>query len=240
MQNKTSVCLPLAIYTRKQEKCQVFAANARVPISNVTMITTGTKHALACGNMTLTWRKWKRCLLTNHTWPNWKTHWTAAAKMCDINLMMAKDTAFGANQAAKVEQAQQMASSLDNLANATIPKNTTIKNLVATNTMLTKANADIQLSIARMCTAGVPIAQATTSPAQLMEARVRPSHWSNIKPAWDKVGYCWTHGYKVEVGQSSSSCFLHKTGHQPSATRANIMSGSTYNTGYPTTATPPT
>ncbi len=49
--------LPLAIYTRKQEKCQVFAANARVPISNETMITAGTKHALACGNMTLVWHE---------------------------------------------------------------------------------------------------------------------------------------------------------------------------------------
>jgi hypothetical protein len=39
--------LPLAIYTSKQVKCQVFAADARVPISNETMITTGTKHALA-------------------------------------------------------------------------------------------------------------------------------------------------------------------------------------------------
>jgi hypothetical protein len=45
--------LSLAIYTRKQEKCQVFATNARVPISNKTMITTGTKHALVCGNLTL-------------------------------------------------------------------------------------------------------------------------------------------------------------------------------------------
>ncbi len=33
--------LPLAVYTRKQEKCQVFAADARVPISDKTMITTG-------------------------------------------------------------------------------------------------------------------------------------------------------------------------------------------------------
>ncbi len=45
--------LPLAVYTRKQEKCQVFATNTGVHISDKTMITTGTKHALACGNMTL-------------------------------------------------------------------------------------------------------------------------------------------------------------------------------------------
>jgi hypothetical protein len=70
--------LPLAVYTRKQEKCQVFAHDAGVPISNATMVTTGTKHALTTGNMTLAWRKWKRCPIANHTWPNWKAHWTVA------------------------------------------------------------------------------------------------------------------------------------------------------------------
>ncbi len=63
--------------------------------------------------------------------------------MRNINPMTAGDTAFGVNQAAKLKQAQQMVSSLDNLANATIQKNTTIKNLVATNSTLTKAITDI-------------------------------------------------------------------------------------------------
>jgi hypothetical protein len=49
--------LPLAVYTRKQECCQVFSLNAAVPISKATMVTTGTKHALACGNMTIAWCK---------------------------------------------------------------------------------------------------------------------------------------------------------------------------------------
>jgi hypothetical protein len=120
--------LPLAVYMRKQEKCQVFAANASVPISDKTMITTGTKHALACSNMMLAWCKWKHCPIIDHTWPNWKAHWTAVfAKMRNINCMTASNTAFGANQAAKLNQAQQMASSLNNLVHATIQKNTTIK-----------------------------------------------------------------------------------------------------------------
>ncbi len=140
--------LPLAVYTRKQEKCQVFAANARVPISNKTMITTGTKHALACGNMTVAWREWKCCPPIDHTWPNWKAHWTASfAKMRNISGMTVGDTAFGANQAAKLKQVQQIAYSLKNLANAKIQKNTTMENLVATNAMLTKAITDIQLLI---------------------------------------------------------------------------------------------
>jgi hypothetical protein len=110
--------------------------------------TTGTKHALACSNMTLAWSEWKHCPILDHTWPNWKAHWTAAfAEMHGINRMTAGKTMFGANQATKLKQAQQMASSFDNLANTTIQKNTTIKNLVATNATLTKAIADIQLSI---------------------------------------------------------------------------------------------
>ena len=53
--------LLLAVYTRKHEKCQVFAADAGVPISDATMVTTGCKHAIASNNMTLGWREWKRC-----------------------------------------------------------------------------------------------------------------------------------------------------------------------------------
>ena len=52
--------LPLAVYTRKQEKCQVFAIDVGVPISKATMVMMGAKHALATGNMTLAWRE-SRC-----------------------------------------------------------------------------------------------------------------------------------------------------------------------------------
>jgi hypothetical protein len=183
--------LSLAVYRRKQAKCQVFVADAGVPISNKTMITTGNRHTLGCGNMMLAWHKWKRCPIINHTWPNWKAHWTAAfAKMCEINCMTAGETVFCVNQAAELKQAQQMASSLVNLANATIQKNTTIKNLIATNATLTKAIANIQPSIARMCVASVPASPALTAPAPLTDTHVRPSHWSNTKSAWDKVRYC--------------------------------------------------
>jgi hypothetical protein len=186
-------------------------------------------------------QKQKRHPILNHTWPNWKAHWTAAfAEMHAIKRMTAGKTTFGANQAAKLKQAQQMASSLDNLANTTIQKNTTIENLVATNATLTKAIANIQLSIAQMCTAGIPTSPAPTAPTPLTEACVCPSHYSNIKPAWDKVGYCWTYGYKVKVGHTSNTCSLHRTGHQPSTTRANIMGGSIHNVGYPAPTTPST
>jgi hypothetical protein len=38
--------LPLAIYMRKQEKCQTFAQDTGIPISEAMMVTTGTNAAL--------------------------------------------------------------------------------------------------------------------------------------------------------------------------------------------------
>ena len=145
--------LPLAVYTQKQEKCQVFAANAGVSISDELMVTTGSKHAIANGNMTLNWREWKRRPEIQHTWAKWKLHWMAAfAEMRDISRMTTGNSILGANQAVEIKQAQQMTTSLDNLTNASIQKNATINNLVATNAALSRDIQDIQRTIAMMMT----------------------------------------------------------------------------------------
>jgi hypothetical protein len=95
--------LPLAIYTRKQEECQIFVQDTGMPISKEMMVTTGAKHALNCGNMTLAWQESKRRPLPEHMWNNWKDHWTATfAEMHDINRMTSGDSAFS-NQAAAQE-----------------------------------------------------------------------------------------------------------------------------------------
>jgi hypothetical protein len=60
--------LPLAIYMLNQEKCQTFVQDAGMPISKEMMVTTGTKHALNCGNMTHTWQEWKHRPLPEQTW----------------------------------------------------------------------------------------------------------------------------------------------------------------------------
>jgi len=245
--------LPLAIYTQKQEKCQIFAADAGVP-SDELMVTTGSKHALSSSNMTLNWREWKRRPAIEHTWANWKLHWTAAfAEMRDISRMTTGDTTFGANQAAEIEQAQQMVTSFNNLANASIQKNTTIENLVATNAAFTKAIQDIQDILATMMTSPPPAPQAWSPPPGTPayvppgqptgEHRLGcPAHWTTVKPPWDKTGYCWSHSFKVKMGHTSSTCTSRKMGHQAGANRTNTMGGSTFNAGWPTAGlpTPPT
>jgi hypothetical protein len=155
--------------------------------------------------------------------------------MRDISRMTTGDSTFGANQAAEMEQAQQMAASLDNLANASIQKNTTIENLVATNAALTRSIQDIQRTLATMMTTRPPATPALAPSGQPTGDTPpgRPSHWAAEKPAWDRTGYCWSHGFKVKIGHNSCTCTSRKAGHQPGATRANTMGGRKINEGWP-------
>ena len=45
----------------------------------------------------------------------------------------------------------------------------------------------------------------------------------------DPVEFCWSHAYKVKLGHSSTTCTRRKHGHHNTATRADIMRGSTAN-----------
>ena len=167
-----------------------------------------------------------------------------------LSRMTTGDTTFGANQAAEIEQAQQMVTSLDNLANASIQKNTTIDNLVATNAAFTNAIQDIQRTLATMMTAPLPAPRAWSptpgTPAFVPPSQPtgenppgRPAPWATGKPPWDKTGYCWSHGFKVKMGHNSCTCTSCKAGHQAGATRTNTMGSSTFNAGWPTAAFPP-
>jgi hypothetical protein len=167
---------------RKQEKCQIFAQDAGVPISNKMMVTTGTKHALNCGNMTFAWQEWKRCPLLDHTWNNWKDHWTAAfAEMCNINCMTSANLAF-TNQAAAqdIAQAEKMAALLDNLANASIQKNDTIDQLVTTNQQQAIIITDLTEAIVKL--------KNGSPPTEQQAGRKNPPHWRSSKPKWTGRG----------------------------------------------------
>jgi hypothetical protein len=219
--------LTLAIYTRKQEKCYTFAQDAGVPISKKMMVTTGTKHALNCENMTIAWQEWKHCPLLEHTWNNWKDHWTAAfAEMRDISRMTSGDLAF-ANQADAQEifQAEKMAASLDNLANTSIQKNNTIDKLVATNQQQAKTIADLTEAIAKLKNGSPPTEQRL--------GHANPSHWRSTKPTWDPTGYCWMHGFWVKVQHSSATCSFPREGHCKDATCANTKGSSNLGQGGP-------
>ena len=68
----------LAIYIRKQELCQEMAVDTNAPIIEATMVTTGTKHAVATGCMDDVWRGWMRIPNNQNIWVRWKAVWGGA------------------------------------------------------------------------------------------------------------------------------------------------------------------
>jgi hypothetical protein len=219
-----NAALPLAVYMRKQEKCQTFTLDARVPISEATMVTTGTKVALNCGGMELVWREWKCRPVVDQTWNNWKQHWTAAfTKSRNIHCMMTPEGAFANQVATNAEQAAMMARSLDNLANVAIQKNDTVEKLVVVNKRLAKALADANAAIVCLRLPGHSASQLGGS------SNACPPHLAATPPEWDPQGYYWTHGWKVKLGHSSTTCTYRKDNHDTTASRTNTKDGSTLN-----------
>ena len=62
------------------------------------------------------------------------------------------------------------------------------------------------------------------------------SQRSNSNPygRFSKIGYCWSHGYKVSKTHTSESCTKIKNGHKEKATRRNPMGVSDWNKGWVT------
>ena len=223
--------LPLVVYIRKQEDCQEFAHDGHVDISEATMVTTGTKHALQCGAFTDAWKEWNRVDRANQTWANWKTHWTRAFEE-QKTIQRITGSIFSANsitQQKDDEFASNMVTSLDNLAMAAIQKNETMEKLIEMNNLKDQTIATLMSSLA------AEKANTTTlldiiSKAGLKAGSNNHGGINGTKPSkWDPQGYCWSHGYRVLRNHNSTTCISRKDGHKVGATRANTMGGSADN-----------
>ena len=221
--------LPLSVYTRKQEHAQDFAADARVPISEATMVTTGTKHAIQCGDFTDAWKEWNRRPEPEKTWPNWKTHWTRAfQENRDIRRLTGGTFRHQAHSAIDNDLSEKMVHSLDNLANAAVQKNDTVEKLVLTNNQLATANATLTEHIARLQAHNTTLLQLVEKHTGGGTSGVKTTTTNNYN-AWDPTGYCWTHGFKVKKGHTSKSCKTRNDGHQEGTTRQNTTGGNQHN-----------
>jgi hypothetical protein len=179
------------------------------------MVASGMKATLNCGGMELAWRKWKCHPLINHMQNNWKLHWIAEiAETCNINHMIANDSAFANQAATNAKQAAMMAKSLDNLANAIIQNNDTVEKLVTANAKLAKALANANTAITGLHLSNPPnTPNPLATPSRSSTNNHCPSHWSANKPDWDPTSYCSTRGFKVKRGHSSATCTHQQDGH---------------------------
>ena len=218
----------LAVYTRKQELCQEVANDAGVEITESTMVTTGTKHAVAAGGMDEAWKAWIRTATADRTWPNWKTHWTSAFQEKRELIKLTGSSFNGmANSAQEAEIGTKMVDALDNLANAAVQRNDTFEQLVKTNQTLTNTISSQQAEIKRL----LSIVTALSSGKQPQEQSAKGGDAPGV---FDPNGYCWWHGFKVKHGHNSATCdkgikdpanyILHKN-----AKRGDEQGGCTWN-----------
>ena len=171
----------LAVYTRKQELCHEVASDAHVEITEATMVTTATKHAVAAGGMDEAWKAWMRTAIVNRTWAAWKTHWTAAfQEKCELIKLTGNYFNGMANQAEENQMGDKMVSALDNLANAAVQRNDTFEQLVKANATLTKSVESQQAEIKRLLT--IVTALSSGKQPQL------PSASGEGDGNWDKKG----------------------------------------------------
>eukprot|EP00804_Cyclotella_cryptica_P023348 CCRYP_000481-RA/>CCRYP_000481-RA protein AED:0.56 eAED:0.26 QI:0/-1/0/1/-1/1/1/0/407 len=219
--------VPLIVYICKQEDCQEFVNNGNVNISEATMVTTGTKHAIQCGAFTDAWKEWNRIPCANQTLMAWKTHWTRAFEE-QKTIQRLTGGEFSANSSIQTTDnklASQMVTSLDNLAFAAVQKNETVEKLIEMNTQKDKTIAALTFSLTAEKATSSKLLNII-SRAGLKVAQSNSTTNSTASSKWDPTGYCWMHGYRITKGHTSATCKNGKAGHQVRATRANTMGGS--------------
>ena len=215
----------LAVYIRKQELFQEMAEDAHVPITDTTMVTTGTKHVVATGGMDDTWRMWMRLPNDQQTWVRWKTMWSGAF-LEKWEIVRIKGIAYNgmSNQAADMDMGNTMVMALGNLANAALQKNDTVEWLVISNSSLSSSLTSCNTKIARLLTV---ITNLSTGGGSGGEGGGGTNNKKATGTPWDPTDYCWTHGYNIRVCRSSDTCNKCKDGHNTHLTekRGDIQGG---------------
>ena len=120
---------------------------------------------------------------------------------------------------------------LASLAVAATPDQSTIARLIEANNQLTEANTCLTENLTALTAAYNKLITAmprTAIPAAPSVATTAPAPANaHQHPAGAHNSYCWMHGYRIGPGHSSATCRSPAAGHQPRATRNNMMHGST-------------
>jgi hypothetical protein len=210
------------------EDAQRKAARAILPVTNQTLTVLASTILLAADTFPHTTELWKELDPANKTWAAWKTTYLAAHKKRANRLRATggADYLGRANSAHATTLNTNLLDSIDNAHNnlaSTATKNKAIlEQLIAFNSSLATSSSTLTN-------------QVKTLRGQLAArsrggcGRGSGSNDHNRRKGPDPAGYCWSHGYCVGHGHTGHTCSNLKEGHQPTATRANIMGGSVAN-----------
>ena len=218
------------------EDAQRKLARANLPMSDDQLLAIASTAVLASEHFPHPTDEWEALPRDQKTWTAWKTHYRAA-HLARKRLLLASgrsNTTGGVAHAVtydttiQPETLDRLDGYLDNLAAAATNDRTTLSQLIDSNANLTANVATLTSSLAALAAAYTILAAGSPAPANAAPPAARPSAPNrnrNLAPN----GYCWTHGYRVGIGHNSLSCSNKAAGHKDTATRADIMGGSTAN-----------
>ena len=140
-----------------------------------------------------------------------------------------------ANAAERDDMQHQQEEALANLATATTADRQEVTALISRNVTLTHEQRTATATIATLKQCLESCSCATTPrTGERGYQRRQASQQHQHNPGRDTTpldpnGYCWSHGYRISMGQNGSSFYNTLPIHQRASTRANPMGGSTKN-----------
>jgi hypothetical protein len=183
---------------------------------------------LATGTFPCTTELWEELDPADKTWAAWKTAYLAAHKR-RVSCLSATG---GADYLGRVNSAHSTTlnpglldsidNALDNLASAASNKKAILEQLIASNSSLATSNSNLTNQVKTLHDQNAAKTRSSV-------CRVAGSIDPNKRRGPDPDGYFWSHGYHVGHGHNGHTCSHPKEGHQPTATRNNIMDGSIAN-----------
>ena len=194
----------------------------------------------ATGFYSLDFKNWRHKPAIDRTWANFKIFFAELFKDPQDDGLTAQASGYTTNicqlqenEVTMSEMQQETVTTLANLATATTSEWTAFITLTTTNTDLAR---HITTLTAHLVTAQGKITTLTAQLATKSGGSGNCNNHSNPSTGnftgLDPKGYCWTHGWRVRKGHSSSTCSKWKTGHDATANRENTKGRSNYNKGW--------
>ena len=190
----------LAVYTKQQELCPAFAANARNSTCMADMVQTGVTHAVAMGVKCKACCEWKHIPKLKQTWNQWKEHFNDAFnELKELNAITSESMRYGASNITEQAVAPNVAMALDNLAFVGMSKTDPLDTLVAAMKYLADGLAHIAKDNEKLLNMVSHLTTDAPKPKQLKQGI--PNN------------YCWTHGFVMSLNRNSKTCNNKAPGH---------------------------
>ncbi len=223
---------------------QEVATLANSPFSEPQLVNTGLLLIEPHDSFERAYNNWLDRPTAEHTWDNFKRHFTDASHRIRAHPSRARTGAHLANQA--VEFHRETTEAINELANATVEDREQITLLSQANVTLAQSNNSLRIQLENIQSQmDKLLSTITNDPASTgnrgtngggrgrgRSGRGRTNSNNGQSRGGYEPGssyYCWTHGKTCNRNHTSSSCRTKREGHQDNATLEDRMNGSNIN-----------